>query len=110
MKLSEFILANMEDILLEWEAFAATMEPLRLADPVELRDHAAALLRVVALDLDTPQAEEESIAKSQGLAPQAAEDTIAETHAAHRIGAGLTSDQVMAEFRALRSSVLRLWS
>lgn len=110
MKLSEFILSNLEEILLEWEAFAATMEPLRLSDPAELRDHAAALLKVVAVDLDTPQAEEQSIAKSQGRAPQAAEDTIAETHAAHRIGAGLTSDQVMAEFRALRSSVLRLWS
>lgn len=110
MKLSAFILSNLEDILQEWESFAATMEPLRLADPVELRDHAAALLKVIALDLDTPQAEAQNIAKSQGLGPQAAQDTIAENHAAHRIGAGLTSDQVMAEFRALRSSVLRLWS
>lgn len=110
MKLSEFISTNLEDILQEWEAFAATMEPLRLADPVELRDHASALLKVIIQDLDTFQAEETSIAKSQGLAPQAAEDTVAENHAAHRISAGLTSDQVMAEFRALRSSVLRLWS
>ncbi|MGY8821045.1 MAG: ATP-binding protein [Pseudomonadales bacterium] len=110
MKLSVFILSNLEEILQEWEAFASTIEPLRNADRVELRDHASALLHVIALDLNTPQAEHESIAKSKGLAPQATEDTVAEDHAAHRIAAGLNSDQVMAEFRALRSSVLRLWA
>jgi signal transduction histidine kinase len=110
MKLSEFILSNLEEILQEWESFASTMEPLRNADKVELRDHAAAMLKVIAVDLDTFQAEHESIAKSKGLAPQATQDTIAEDHAAHRIAAGLSSDQVMAEFRALRASVLRLWA
>lgn len=110
MKLSVFILSNLEEILQEWEAFASTMEPLRHADRAELRDHAAALLQVIVVDLDTPQDELESIAKSKGLAPQSIEDTVAESHAAHRIAAGLNSDQVMAEFRALRSSVLRLWA
>ncbi|MCQ4257824.1 sensor histidine kinase [Stutzerimonas stutzeri] len=110
MKLSVFILSNLEEILQEWEAFASTMEPLRHADRAELRDHAAALLQVIVVDLDTPQDELESIAKSKGLAPQSTEDTVAESHAAHRIAAGLSSDQVMAEFRALRSSVLRLWA
>lgn len=110
MRLSVFILANLEDILEEWQEFAATLEPLRDADKIELRDHAAALLKVIATDLETPQAEEESIAKSKGLAPQALDDTAAENHAAHRVAAGLNGDQVMAEFRALRSSVLRLWA
>lgn len=110
MILSVFILSNLEEILQEWEAFASTMEPLRHADRAELRDHAAALLQVIVVDLDTPQDELESIAKSKGLAPQSTEDTVAESHAAHRIAAGLNSDQVMAEFRALRSSVLRLWA
>lgn len=110
MKLSTFIRENLEDILREWEEFALTLEPLRDADKVELRDHAAAVLTVIAADLDTPQGEQESIAKSQGLGPQATDDTAAESHAAHRIAAGLSGDQVMAEFRALRSSVLRLWA
>lgn len=110
MKLSEFILSNLEPILKEWERFASTMEPLHNANRVELRDHAELLLKVIAKDLNTPQSEKESIAKSQGLGPRAVEDTIAENHASHRIGAGLNSDQVMAEFRALRSSVLRLWA
>lgn len=110
MKLSVFILSNLEDILREWESFASTLEPLRDADKVELRDHAAAVLKVIATDLETAQGEKESIAKSRGLAPQGTEDTAAEHHAAHRVAAGLNGDQVMAEFRALRSSVLRLWS
>ncbi|ATQ77975.1 hypothetical protein CR152_28310 [Massilia violaceinigra] len=110
MRLSEFILGNLDPILAEWEAFAATLAPLEDADRIELRDHATEVLKVIATDLDTPQAESQSIAKSQGLAPVAGIDTAAEIHAAARMSSGLNSDQVMAEFRALRSSVLRLWA
>ncbi|MDB5749061.1 MAG: hypothetical protein JWP72_3909, partial [Massilia sp.] len=42
--------------------------------------------------------------------PQTAADTAAEIHAADRLAAGFTGEQVMAEYRALRSSVLRLWA
>jgi signal transduction histidine kinase len=110
MKLSTFILANSESILQEWEDFASTLEPLVSANKKELRDHAAAVLKVIAADLDTLQDESASIAKSRGLGPQASDDTAAEVHAAARVAAGFSSEQVMAEFRALRSSVLRLWA
>lgn len=110
MKLSDFIRANMEEILTEWENFAATLGPLEEANKVELRDHAAALLTVIAVDIDTAQAEQQSIDKSHGMGPRAKADTAAEIHAADRVAAGLTGDHVMAEFRALRSSVLRIWA
>lgn len=110
MKLSDFIRTHLESILQEWEDFASTMEPLAEANKTELRDHAAAVLKVVASDLDTPQAEHESIAKSKGLGPQASADTAAEIHASDRVASGFTGEQVMAEYRALRSSVLRLWA
>lgn len=110
MKLSAFILSNLECILQEWEDFASTMEPLETANKKELRDHAAAVLKVIATDLDTPQDERESIAKSKGLGPQVSADTAAEIHAADRLASGFTGEQVMAEYRALRSSVLRLWA
>lgn len=110
MKLADFIESNLECILQEWEEFAATIEPLVNANKKELRDHAAAVLKVVAEDLKRPQAEHESIAKSRGLGPQADDDTAAEIHAADRVAAGFTGEQVMAEYRALRSSVLRLWA
>lgn len=73
-------------------------------------DHARAVFKVIATDLETPQAESESIAKSKGCAPVGACDTAAEVHAAARMSSGLNGDQVMAEFRALRSSMLRLWT
>ena len=110
MRLSIFILTNLDDILREWEDFAASLMPLEDADRVELRDHAVEVLKVIALDLETPQAEKQSIAKSKGLGPVAVQDTAAEVHAAARLSSGLSGDQVMAEFRALRSSVLRLWT
>jgi signal transduction histidine kinase len=110
LKLSTFILSNLEAILLEWEEFASTLPPLQNANKVELRDHAAAVLKVIAADLDMPQEEAESIAKSRGLAPPAEADTAAEIHAVHRLSAGFTGEQLMAEYRALRSSVLRLWA
>lgn len=110
MRLSFFILNNLDDILKEWEEFAATLKPLEDADRAELRDHATSILKVIATDLETHQEQCESIAKSRGEAPCAPVDTAAEIHAAARLASGLTGDQVMAEFRALRSSVLRLWA
>ncbi|MFB9243576.1 HAMP domain-containing histidine kinase [Massilia antarctica] len=110
MRLSLFIHRNLDAILQEWEDFAVTLAPLADADRVELRDHATAVLNVIITDLDTAQNASQSIAKSKGHGPVAAGDTAAEVHAAARMASGLNSDQVMAEFRALRSSVLRLWA
>ena len=75
-----------------------------------MRDHATAILHVIAADLETAQAESQSVAKSQGFGPVQLTDTPAEIHASARLSSGLTGDQVLAEFRALRSSVLRLWA
>ena len=47
MKLGNFILANREPILLEWEAFARTCAPASAAmDLTALRDHANEMLSV----------------------------------------------------------------
>lgn len=110
MRLSNFILSNLESILQEWEDFASTIEPLANADKKELRDHAGEVLTVIAVDLNTAQCEIESIAKSKGQSPRGRSDTAAEIHGADRVSIGFTGDQVMAEYRALRSSVLRLWA
>jgi signal transduction histidine kinase len=110
MRLSKFILTNMEAILQEWEDFAKTMQSTVHAMTVrELRDYAEAMLRVIASDLETAQARQESIDKSQGHAPLVDDDTAAETHAAERLSSGYSIEQLLAEFRALRASVLRLW-
>lgn len=100
----------MEAILQEWEDFAKTVHAtVHRMTTRELRDHAEAMLQFVAADLDTYQARQESIDKSQGLAPELPQDSAAEIHAVDRISAGFTIEELTAEYRALRASVLRLW-
>ena len=55
MRLSEFILSNIEAILGEWEAFARTILPAKDLDRLALLDHAAEILKAIALDMETAQ-------------------------------------------------------
>ena len=110
MRLAEFILENMERILAAWEDFArANQPPDGDMNPSALRDHAEAMLKVVALDLHTPQTARESEQKSQGLAPEKHEPTAAQLHADERLRSGFAINLLVAEYRALRASVLALW-
>lgn len=110
-RLSDFISENIELILQEWEDFARTIEPPALTmNDVELRDHARQMLQAFADDLRTPQSEHEGIAKSRGLGKRGADDTAAEVHAEARLLSGYTVVQLVSEYRALRSSVLKLWA
>lgn len=112
MRLADFILRDMESILKNWEAFAATLLPAAASmGSLELRDHAQQILEAVAADLSTPQSPEEQAAKSMGLAPAAfpARETAAQTHAVLRQKSGYDIKQLASEYRALRASVLSLW-
>src|SRR5947209_13721186 len=112
MRLADFIAANLEPILAEWEAFAHTHIPAgEVMDVAGLRDHAADILKAVATDLRRPQTERERGEKSKGEAEPrpGAGDTAAQTHGALRAEAGFTLGQMVSEFRALRASVTRLW-
>ncbi|SAL61331.1 histidine kinase [Caballeronia udeis] len=87
MRLSQFISAEMEAILAEWESFAATMLPAAQGlSPLELRDHAQQILEAVARDLAVPQTRQAQLDKSRGLAPvsDGAPETAAQTHAVLR--------------------------
>ncbi|WLH10688.1 HAMP domain-containing sensor histidine kinase [Pseudomonas hefeiensis] len=110
MRLADFILDNIEPILQAWEDFAKTITPASHGmDSVALRDHAEQMLRTIAADLRTSQTVKEQIAKSQGDAPAAEAETAAETHAVIRQSSGFTVEQMVSEYRALRTSVLMLW-
>ncbi|WP_063550836.1 sensor histidine kinase [Burkholderia territorii] len=112
MRLADFIVRNMEPILVQWEAFAATLLPAaKSMDSRGLRDHARQILEAVAKDLRTPQTREEQHEKSLGRArePANANETAAQTHAVLRARRGFNINQLAAEYRALRASVLRLW-
>jgi signal transduction histidine kinase len=111
MKLSQFILRHVEQILVAWESFARTQTPS--ADEMskaQLRDHAKLILEAIALDLETPQSGRERDQKSKGLAPSTGgEESAASTHGSLREASGFTLLQLTAEYRALRASVLKLW-
>jgi signal transduction histidine kinase len=109
VRLSAFIRENIEVILQEWEDFAQTLHTLAGANRQKLRDHAQQMLMVICADLDTYQGEQESIEKSKGQAPAETADTAAESHAADRLESGFSIEELMAEYRAMRASVLRLW-
>lgn len=62
-------------------------------------------------DLETPQTRDARAARSMGLAPVFvnASETAAETHAVFRARSGFDVNQLDAEYRALRASVLGQW-
>lgn len=110
-RLADFIRDNMESILQAWEDFSRTIEPPALTmDDKALRDHARQMLRAFSDDLATPQSDHERAAKSKGLGQRDSEDSAAEIHAEARLMSGYTVVQLVSEYRALRSSVLKLWT
>ncbi|HYW13045.1 MAG TPA: sensor histidine kinase [Longimicrobium sp.] len=113
MRLADFIDGNREPILVEWEAFARTCTPASAPmDITALRDHANEMLTVIAADLRTPQSGGEQSDKGMGKAPDSAagETTAAEEHGAGRAESGFSMEQMVSEYRALRASVIRLWT
>ena len=112
MRLADFIATNAESIIAEWVVFAATCGPAGSAmDCTDLRDHALEMLQHIAADLRTPQTDDQQLAKSKGHSDSGAkEDTAAEVHGAGRAESGFTVGEMVSEYRALRASVIRLWT
>jgi signal transduction histidine kinase len=113
MRLAQYITTQMECILAEWEAFAATRLPAAEGmDSLALRDHAKQILESIAADIMAPQTDEEQKEKSQGQTFHAvsALKTAARIHAVLRAKSGFNINQMVAEYRALRATVLRLWA
>jgi len=126
MRLADFIHTHRAPILTEWEAFARTCAPASgTMDVVALRDHADAMLTAFAADLETPENTHTRAEKSKGCGPGAGlsaeivrlggpdgvgADTAAGEHGAGRAVSGYSMQQMVAEYRALRASVLRLWT
>lgn len=111
MNIAKFILSHMEPILTEWEAFAATFgAAAEKMSNVELRDHAKQILEFVAQEIDKAESPAQREAKSHGLGPHSGQDDSASTiHGKLRFEYGFTLLQLIAEYRALRASVLKLW-
>ncbi|MCW1924077.1 sensor histidine kinase [Luteolibacter arcticus] len=109
-RLADFILTNLEAIVSAWEEFARANWPTDEApDPVDLRDNADNMLRAVAADMKSAQSLEDQKQKSEGNVADPALDGAALKHAKERLAAGFDIVKVVAEFRALRASVMRMW-
>jgi signal transduction histidine kinase len=110
--LSAFIREHSEQILVEWEAFARAMPLPGPIDVTALRDHAQAMLDAIATDLDTPQTAHEQSQKARGLVDvdHQASSSAATDYGSGRAASGFTVIQMVAEFRALRASVIRSWT
>jgi len=109
MTLSEFIVSNIELILVEWERYAKSVPSAAGLDTAALRDHAELMLRTMATDMLTSQTSYEQQAKSEGRGLRTEEDTAAEEHAQDRQSSGFSLGEMVSEYRALRASVIRLW-
>ncbi len=110
MNLSTFLNTHAEKILVEWEAFAKTLEPAAvLMTSAELRDHAHQMIKAIALDIESLQSDAQAKAKSKGDGKKQFHNSAAAIHGTLREISGFSLVQLTGEFRALRASVLRLW-
>lgn len=111
MKLAHFITNQHERILAEWEAFARTLLPAAAGMPAsELREPASGILEELVREIENEQSAEQRLVKSKGLLLSEHHiPSAAATHGALREVSGFTLLQVIAEYRALRSSILQLW-
>jgi K+-sensing histidine kinase KdpD len=114
MRLHDFISKNMDVILQRWEDFARDAWPGASPEIPDLRDRAQAILRAIANDMQTTQSEVKRHDKPGGFGRQSAAQRTADSSSARqaecRVDSGFEIRSLLAEYRALRASVLPLWS
>jgi len=112
MVLSQFILANIEQILAEWEMFEKTIPAAANMDTAALRNDAEKILRTIAREMESDQSPGDQDATSKGKAFRVTSDlqTSAESHSSIRLNSGFNLNEMVSEYRALRATVIRLWT
>jgi len=110
MHLSKFIRTHHDEIISAFEKFARTLMPAGSnMSPSQLRDHAEELLTAIVVDMGTSQTPAEESEKARGLGIEQKMMASGKLHADARLGHGFTLSKLVAEFRALRASVLQLY-
>lgn len=113
MRLHEFIPANMEKILQQWEDFARDIWPGDLPNVRILRDHAEEMLDALVVDMQSEQTEvqrrEKSTGHGDGSLSSKSVDRSSTRHAEARVESGFDLRALVSEYRALRASILYLW-
>ena len=107
--LATFIRSDQEHILKEWDKFARSLPGGECMSQVSVRNHGQKILAAIADDIESPQDSKAQTQKSRGKGQAGPLDAIASVHSAMRLEQGFDFTQLMAEFRALRATVMRLW-
>jgi signal transduction histidine kinase len=111
MKLKTFIRENTDRILDKWKAFAASTPGTDSMTDAELQDHARELLDTVLRQIECADGKKTRQSASHDEWKKARNnDTAGGKHATERLEQGFSLFQIMAEFKSLRSTILRLWS
>ncbi|GAB7521278.1 ATP-binding protein [Paraburkholderia sp. 2C] len=112
MSLSDFIEANLPELIDEWAEYARaiSVRDSHLTH-AQLRDSARGILIRIAADMRAPQTAEQQHARSRGDEhdPASGFNRVAHEHANDRLAQGYGINDLVAEYRALRASVLRRW-
>jgi signal transduction histidine kinase len=101
MRLSDFIVNHVDDILATWIASIRSSVPIAASlDDAALRDDAPAILAAIAQSLEHgPDSQTRAVLGDAAC-----------VHAARRVAQGFTLDQMASEFRAVRSDVIGRWT
>jgi signal transduction histidine kinase len=113
MKLADFIEENLDSLVDDWAEFASGLGLDRTPlTSKQLRNSARMMLEQIAADMRTLQSDAMQKAKSrgEGNAMQSDVTDAAHVHADDRHAQGFNINDVVAEFRALRATVLRRWT
>lgn len=112
MDLADFIEANIPALVDDWAEYAVgiSQDESQLSED-QLRNSAADILTAIATDMREPQSAMQQQSKSRGEnhAPQSRFNQVARLHAEDRLSHAFGINDVVAEFRALRATVLRRW-
>lgn len=112
MRLTDFIRQNHENIGHAWEEFARELTAFSQGMNLpSLRNDLDTILEAIADDMGQSQDRQQQAEKSKGRGGGwAALDWITAKHTGMRLNAGFNLRHVVAEYRALRASILSLYS
>ncbi|CAG9193602.1 Histidine kinase [Paraburkholderia caribensis] len=112
MSLADFIEADLSGLIEDWTSYALSLsqDDTQLTE-TQLRNSAADILTAIATDMRETQnyAQQESKSRGGTHAPNSDFDRVARLHAEDRLSHGFSINDVVAEFRSLRATVLRRW-
>ena len=106
MSLGTFIASHLDEIMREWETAAKAVAPPHALTREALRDHWAEILKAIGEDTEQVSA----LGQTGPIEhPATALQAAASAHGARRQQENFELDELVAEFRAMRSTVLNAW-